>query len=191
MMAHGNRMMDWEGLAEQRIAEIQRALPEPVRARATKIPVFFSQASDEKSGTYLGIFEGFSLMEGPPAQPDEMPRITLFFVTLAQAARHRRKVFFARFRLRTFTNWDIILGGMKDRLPMSASSEGVLRRSVSIPGGCVERASCSLDHVFGLVVVRWCLRQSRLSSLRFSPLLDHVIVGQPRHSENVRTHLAP
>ena len=93
MMAHGNRMIDWEGLAQQRIAEIQGALPEPIRARATEVPVFFSQASDEKSGTYLGIFEGFSLMEGPPAQPDEMPRITLFIVTLAQAARHRRKVF--------------------------------------------------------------------------------------------------
>ena len=32
-------------------------------------------------------------MEGPPAQPDEMPRITLSIVTLAQAARHRRKLF--------------------------------------------------------------------------------------------------
>ena len=53
MMAHGNRMIDWEGLAEQHIAEIQRALPEPIRARATEVPVFFSRASDEKSGTYL------------------------------------------------------------------------------------------------------------------------------------------
>ena len=70
-MAHGNRMTYWEGLAQQHIAEIQRALPEPIRARATQVPVFFSRASDEKSGTYLGIFEGFSLMEEPPAQPDE------------------------------------------------------------------------------------------------------------------------
>ena len=92
MMAHGNRMIDWEGLAQQHIAEIQRALPEPIRARATEVPVFFSRASDENSGAYLGIFEGFSLMQGPPAQPDEMPRITLFIVTLAQAARHRRKL---------------------------------------------------------------------------------------------------
>jgi len=51
MMAHGNRMIDWEGLAQQHIAEIQRALPEPIRARATEVPVFFSRASDEKSGT--------------------------------------------------------------------------------------------------------------------------------------------
>jgi hypothetical protein len=93
MMAHGNRMIDWEGLAQQHIAEIQRALPQPIRARATEVPVFFSRASDEKCRTYLGILEGFSLMEGPPTQPDEMPRITLFIVTLAQAARHRRKVF--------------------------------------------------------------------------------------------------
>jgi predicted Zn-dependent protease with MMP-like domain len=32
-------------------------------------------------------------MEGPPAQPDEMPRITLFIDTLAQAANQRRTVF--------------------------------------------------------------------------------------------------
>jgi predicted Zn-dependent protease with MMP-like domain len=99
MMAHGNRMIDWEGLAQQHIAEIQRALPEPIRARAAEVPVFFSRARDEKSGTYLGIFEGFSLMEGPPAQPDEMPRITLFIVTLAQAARHRRKAFLREVRV--------------------------------------------------------------------------------------------
>jgi predicted Zn-dependent protease with MMP-like domain len=92
-MAHGSLMSDWEGLAQQRIAEIQLALPEPIRARATEVPVFFSWERDEKSGTYLGIFEGYSLMEGPPAQPDEMPRITLFIDTLAQAANHRRKVF--------------------------------------------------------------------------------------------------
>src|SRR5580704_9422907 len=53
MMAHGNRMIDWEGLAQQHIAEIRRALPEPIRARATEVPVFFSRASNEKSGTYL------------------------------------------------------------------------------------------------------------------------------------------
>jgi predicted Zn-dependent protease with MMP-like domain len=93
MMAHGSLMIDWEGLAQERIAEIQRALPDPIRVRATDVPVFFSRARDEKSGTYLGIFEGYSLMEGPPAQPDEMPRITLFIDNLAQAANHRRKVF--------------------------------------------------------------------------------------------------
>jgi hypothetical protein len=59
MMAHGNRMIDWEGVAQQHIAEIQRALPEPIRARATEVPVFFSRASDEKSGTYLEFSKGF------------------------------------------------------------------------------------------------------------------------------------
>jgi predicted Zn-dependent protease with MMP-like domain len=92
-MAHGGRMIDWEDLAQLRIAEIQRSLPKQIRDRATEVPVFFRRARDEKSGTYLGIFEGYSLMEGPPAQPDEMPRITLFIDTLAQAANYRRKVF--------------------------------------------------------------------------------------------------
>ena len=92
-------MIDWEGLAQQQIAEIQRALPEPIRTRATEVPVFFSRATDEKSGTLLRIFEGYTLMEGPPAQPDEMPRITLFIDTLAQAANYRRKVFLREVRV--------------------------------------------------------------------------------------------
>ena len=64
-------MIDWEGLAEQRIAEIQQALPESFRDRAREVPVFFSRANDEESAACLGIFEGYSLMEGQPAQPDE------------------------------------------------------------------------------------------------------------------------
>jgi hypothetical protein len=90
MMAHGSRMIDWEDLAQRQIVEIQRALPESIRARATEVPVFFSRARNGKGGTCLGVFEGYSLMEGPPAQPDEMPRITLFIDTLAQAANQRR-----------------------------------------------------------------------------------------------------
>ena len=80
-MAHGSRMIDWEDLAQRQIVEIQRALTESIRARATEVPVFFSRARNGKGGTCLGVFEGYSLMEGPPAQPDEMPRITLFIDT--------------------------------------------------------------------------------------------------------------
>ena len=57
-------MLDWEGLAERHIAEIQRSLPEPIRARAAEVPVFFIRERDEKGGACLGIFEGYSLMEG-------------------------------------------------------------------------------------------------------------------------------
>ena len=49
---------------------------------------------------------------------------------------------------------------------MSASSEGVLRRSVFISGGCVERASCSLDHVFGLVVTEVVLAPESAGGVR-------------------------
>ena len=93
MMPQGSRMIDWEDLAQRQIVEIQRALPESIRAHATEVPVFFSRARNGKGGTCLGVFEGYSLMEGPPAQPDEMPRITLFIDTLAQAANQRRTVF--------------------------------------------------------------------------------------------------
>ena len=98
MMAHGSRMIDWEDLAQRQIVEIQRALPESIRACATEVPVFFSRARNGKGGTCLGVFEGYSLMEGPPAQPDEMPRITLFIDTLAQAANQRRTVFLREVR---------------------------------------------------------------------------------------------
>jgi predicted Zn-dependent protease with MMP-like domain len=98
-MAHGSRMIDWERLAQRRITEIQRALPEPIRVRATEVPVFFKRATDKQSDTYLGLFEGYSLMDGPPARPDEMPRITLFIDTLAQAADYQRKAFLREVRV--------------------------------------------------------------------------------------------
>jgi predicted Zn-dependent protease with MMP-like domain len=99
MIAHILRMVDWEELAESQIAEIQGLLPEPIRARAEEVPVFFAQESDDDGDPCLGIFEGFSLMEGPPAQPDEMPRITLFLDTLAQAANYRRTGFVRELRI--------------------------------------------------------------------------------------------
>jgi len=86
-------MIDWEGLAQQHIAETQRALPEPIRTRAAAVPVFLSLAEDEESSTCLGIFEGYSMLEGTPTQPGEMPRITLFIDTLAQTANYQRKAF--------------------------------------------------------------------------------------------------
>ena len=92
-------MIDWEDLAQGQIAEIQRALPESIRARAIEVPVFLSRARNRKSGACLGVFEGYSLLDGPPTQPDEMPRITLFFDTLARAANYRRTVFLREVRI--------------------------------------------------------------------------------------------
>jgi hypothetical protein len=71
-------MIDWEDLAQRQIAEIQGALPEPIRARAIEVPAFLKRAGAGKSSACLGVFEGYSLLDGPPTQPDEMPRITLF-----------------------------------------------------------------------------------------------------------------
>jgi predicted Zn-dependent protease with MMP-like domain len=86
-------MIDWESLAQEQIAKIQGELPEPIRVHALEVPVFFDRTSDETSDPCLGTFEGYSLMEGLPAQLDDMPRITLFIDTLAEAANHRKKVF--------------------------------------------------------------------------------------------------
>jgi predicted Zn-dependent protease with MMP-like domain len=101
-------MIDWEDLAQQQVAEIQHTLPELIRARAMEVPVFFSRASS----AFLGLFEGYSLIQGPPAQPDEMPRITLFVDTLAQAANYRRNLFLREVRttylheLGHYLGWD-------------------------------------------------------------------------------------
>ena len=92
-------MVDWEDLAQRQVAEIQRALPESIRARAIEVPVFLSRARNQKSGACLGVFEGLSLLQGPPTQPDEMPRITLFFDTLAGAANYRKTVFLREVRI--------------------------------------------------------------------------------------------
>jgi predicted Zn-dependent protease with MMP-like domain len=90
-------VIDWEDLAQRHVAEIQRGLPESIRARATEVPVFFSR--ERKGRACLGVFEGYSLLDGPPALPHEMPRITLFFDTLAQAANYRESVFLREVRI--------------------------------------------------------------------------------------------
>jgi hypothetical protein len=113
-------MVDWEHLAQRKIAEIERALPEPIRARATEVPVFFLRAGDRKGDACLGVFEGYSILDGAPTQPDQIPRITLFFDILAQAAKTERAYLSARFGLHTCMNWNTTSAGMKDRSPMSA-----------------------------------------------------------------------
>ena len=49
-------MIDWEDLATRQINKIPRALPEPIRARATEVPMF-SPARHEL-GHYFGWDEG-------------------------------------------------------------------------------------------------------------------------------------
>jgi hypothetical protein len=90
-------VIDWEDLAQRHVAEIQRGLPESIRARATEVPVFFSR--ERKGRACLGVFQGFSLLDGLPARPDEMPRITLFLDTLAQATNYRESVFLWEVRM--------------------------------------------------------------------------------------------
>jgi predicted Zn-dependent protease with MMP-like domain len=92
-------MVDWEDLAERQVTEVQRSLPESIRSRATEVPVFFVPAGDRKGGSRLGLFQGYSLLDGTPTAPDQMPRITLFFDTLAQAADYRRNVFLREVRI--------------------------------------------------------------------------------------------
>jgi hypothetical protein len=125
-------MIDWEDLAQQQVAEIQRALPESIKVRAREVPVFFYPGRDRKGGACLGIFQGCSLLDGPPAQLDQMPRITLFFDALARAAEITGRAYFStRFELPTCTNWGITWGGTKGRSQMPAWGKG--RTTVCFP----------------------------------------------------------
>src|SRR6516162_8856419 len=113
-------MTDREDLAQEQVAELQRALPESIRVRAMEVPVFFSPARDRKGGPCLGVFEGYSLLHGPPTQPEEMPRISLFFDTLARAANYWESVFLHEVRITNLHELGITWGGTKDRSRMSA-----------------------------------------------------------------------
>jgi hypothetical protein len=93
MMMDDSCMIDWEDLAQRQIVEMQRALPGLIAARAMEVPVFFSRATTGKGGAWLGVFEGYSLMDGPPTRPDEMPRITLFIDTLARTTNYQKTLF--------------------------------------------------------------------------------------------------
>jgi predicted Zn-dependent protease with MMP-like domain len=92
-------MTDWEDLAQRQVADLQRALPESIRARAREVPVFFRRGREGKSRACLGLFEGSSLKEGPPTQPEELPRITLFIDALAQATNYQRALFLHEVRI--------------------------------------------------------------------------------------------
>jgi predicted Zn-dependent protease with MMP-like domain len=95
-------VIDWEELAQSRIAEALGALPQPIRAQATEVPVFLKPTATGKHAACLGIFEGYSLLQGPPTQPDEMPRITIFFGTLARAVNYQRSVFLREVQITYF-----------------------------------------------------------------------------------------
>lgn len=107
-------MIDWEDLAQRQVAEIQRTLPESIRVRATEAPVFFSRG--RKGGACLGVFQGYSLLDGPPARPDEMPRITLFLDTLAEAANYRESVFLREVRITYFHELGHYLGWNEEQI---------------------------------------------------------------------------
>jgi predicted Zn-dependent protease with MMP-like domain len=92
-------MIDWEDLAQRQIAETQRALPQPIQVRAREVPVFLKRDGTGKNSARLGVFEGYSLLDGPPTQPDEMPRITIFFDTLARAVNYQRTVFLSEVQI--------------------------------------------------------------------------------------------
>ena len=50
------KTIDWEGLDQQRIAEIQRALPGPIRARARRFRYFSVGQGTRKAALYAALF---------------------------------------------------------------------------------------------------------------------------------------
>jgi hypothetical protein len=116
-------MVDWKDLAQRQITKIQRALPEPIRARATEVPVFFSPARDEKSFAYLGVFEGYSLIEGHQINLMKCRGSLSFRYAGSSSELPKDRVSPRGSDYLSPRIGNITLGGMKDRLPMSAWRE--------------------------------------------------------------------
>ena len=110
--AHGKLMIDWEELAQSEVLQIQNELPKSIRSRAMEVPVFFDWARNGRASSWLGVFEGCSLLAGTPAFPNELPRITLFIDNLAKAANYERVAFLREVRttylheLGHYLGWD-------------------------------------------------------------------------------------
>ena len=77
---------------------------------------FLALRETGKAAPCLGIFQGYSLLHGLPTQPDEMPRITLFFDTLARAANYRKSVFLHEVRITYLHELGHYLGWNEERI---------------------------------------------------------------------------
>src|SRR5689334_713755 len=79
-------------MAEKELGRILSQLPDPVRKAAMECPVQLlmrpesSQCEEGEEGELLGLFEGASRLDSLPAEPDLMPRISLFLQTIFEEA---------------------------------------------------------------------------------------------------------
>lgn len=72
-------------LAETEVQRVLAHLPASVREAALECYVSYEAAADEEDddlADLLGLFEGFSRLDPPPAEPAEMPRVRLFLDNL-------------------------------------------------------------------------------------------------------------
>lgn len=71
-------------LAENEIRRTLHKLPPDIRAAAEECQVIFDDGEDDDG--LLGVFEGNSRLDPPPADPVDMPCITLFLQNLWEFA---------------------------------------------------------------------------------------------------------
>ncbi len=81
-------MPNWEALARAEIAAVLQSFPPDIASHAEGVPVFLDETpfGDDPDDDLLGLFEGMSLRDGTPAEPADLPRITLFTSRLAEYA---------------------------------------------------------------------------------------------------------
>ena len=78
-------------LAENEVARTLGRLPPKVRAATEACQIILDDGQDATD--LLGLFEGNSLLDPPPADPEEMPHITLLLVNLWEFAGHDDRLF--------------------------------------------------------------------------------------------------
>ena len=94
------RLAELTALAARIVEEVRAALPAPVQAAAAECPTVLltmdawaAEQDEPVDEELLGLFLGFSRVEGPPSGPAEAPQILLFLDTLWAWADADRDLF--------------------------------------------------------------------------------------------------
>ena len=86
-------------LAENEVERVLAKLPADVRAAAGECPVWYEEmeealeTGEDVPEDVLGLFEGNSRLDPPPADPESMPRIRLFLDSLWDFAEADERIY--------------------------------------------------------------------------------------------------
>lgn len=110
--------------AEKELEEVLEELPSDIRISAKECPVRLlmeptplqrEEMGGEAEGL-LGLFEGYSRMEGFPSSPDQVPRISLFLEALWEEGEEEQELFCEEVRITYLHELGHYLGWDEDQV---------------------------------------------------------------------------